>query len=838
MKRFLHFKLAVTLLLYLGLYSVSIAQKESIQLKGCVLDSITNEVLPFAGIEITPLSKTKKFERFRQVCDDNGQFIIALPIATSYKITASFIGKEMSPKIIPFSRVKMGATVRIKMQDNSNNLEEVSVVANKILVRLDADRIAYKVEDDPLSKSENLRDMLKRVPLVTVKGDGEIQVKGTTNFVIYLNGKPSKMISSNPKEILRGIPASTIKKIEVITDPGVKYDAEGVSTILNIVTKDMQLDGYNATVGLTGGIWQPFASPNLFFTTKIGKLGIITNYQYTYNNMLVPQELNTKLILKDREEISLMKTKKSVYQSHTGGLTLSYDFNPKNLLSISTNIMFSNTYQNKDVPSIQTLLDHTILEKRHQVDFLQIKTHSIESNIDFQHSTDLPNELLTLSYRYLFTPNRLNSSQDLSFLVKNSSPLTEPYIIKERSSSLASLHEHTAQIDYTRPFGVYHTLDVGIKTIFRNGGSIQKYQLFDPQKKNWIVGSINNKHLGLNQSPLRYTQTILGLYANYNFNWKKIALSSGIRAEKGFHKVLFTLLPQANINRTFLDIVPQVNFSYKLKDNQQIKLIYKYSVSRPNIEQISPFKIQVTNSLTVSGNPDVENAKIHKISLGYNKYSSKFTLMLSADFLYSNNMLAQITEQDKDDPSKLNGTWSNSQKSTIFGGNLFINYSPFTWWRIFLQSDVKYHILRSHKKETSSKEVRDWGGVASLSSVFTLPKQWNVNLNGGIYVQPPSLMGSSVWVPFHNISVSKAFLKNSLNLSAWLANPFYPKQTYKMYLNTSSFRQEYEVKNFAFSCGLSLSYSFGKMKSKVRKTKLTIKNNDVSKEKGGLNRGK
>lgn len=226
-------------------------------LRGMVLDSLSREPVPFAAVSFTPIEEGKEGSALRQLTDDGGRFAISVPVANEYKVEASFVGKKMQSQILPYSKVKSMGMLRLFMADDAENLAEVTVTAARPLVRLDADRIAYNVKDDPLSKSENLQEMLRKVPLVTVDGEGNVSVKGSKNFRIYLNGKPSKMISSNPKEVLRSIPASTIKSVEVITEPGVKYEAEGVGAILNIITEQTSFEGYQAQVGLRGSIVQP-----------------------------------------------------------------------------------------------------------------------------------------------------------------------------------------------------------------------------------------------------------------------------------------------------------------------------------------------------------------------------------------------------------------------------------------------------------------------------------------------------------------------------------------------------------------------------------------------------
>ena len=154
--------------------------------------------------------------------------------------------------------------------DASNELGQVEIVAQKPLVKADIDKIEYNVQDDPDSKSNSVLEMLRKVPLVTVDGEDNIKVNGSSSFKVYVNGKPNNMMSNNPTEVLKSMPANSIKHIEVITNPSAKYDAEGVGGILNIVTVGGGLEGYTAT--FSGNVSNRGAGGGVFGTIKSGKL--------------------------------------------------------------------------------------------------------------------------------------------------------------------------------------------------------------------------------------------------------------------------------------------------------------------------------------------------------------------------------------------------------------------------------------------------------------------------------------------------------------------------------------------------------------------------------------
>ena len=162
----------------------------------------------------------------------------------------------------------------------SLELQGVEIVKQKALVKSDIDKITYNIEDDPDSKSNSTLEMLRKVPMVTVDGEDKIQVNGSSSFKIYVNSKPNQMMSNNPSEVLKSMPASSIKRIEVITNPGPKYDAEGVGGILNIITHSKSIEGYTATFNANAG--NQGLGGGVYATVKSGKLTVSANMDYSY----------------------------------------------------------------------------------------------------------------------------------------------------------------------------------------------------------------------------------------------------------------------------------------------------------------------------------------------------------------------------------------------------------------------------------------------------------------------------------------------------------------------------------------------------------------------------
>jgi len=228
---------------------VSAQVQKEYSVKGVLTDSVSGEGEPFATVRVYDAdSKEQKLVKV-EATDIDGKFNILLKSAGKYRATFTVVGKQ--PAVKEFSLNEANRSIdfgKIHTSVSSTQLGEVVVEAARPLIKADVDKLTYDLEADPETKSNTLIEMLRKVPMVSVDGEENIKVNGKSNFKVLVNGKPNTMMSNNPKDVFRSMPASAVKKIEVVTDPGAKYDAEGVGGVLNIITTDSRMQGYNVNL--------------------------------------------------------------------------------------------------------------------------------------------------------------------------------------------------------------------------------------------------------------------------------------------------------------------------------------------------------------------------------------------------------------------------------------------------------------------------------------------------------------------------------------------------------------------------------------------------------------
>ena len=318
---------------FLSLTVFAIQPIGKFHVRGAVIEAESGKTIPYTTITL----KNGKGIIKRLASDANGKFEFTLDSIGKFEVLVQSVGFQTykSDLAIEAKSLKFDMGT-IKLLTGNEKIGEVEVVAQKPLVRTEVDKIIYSIESDPESKTTNALDMLRKLPLVTVDGEDNIEVKGSSNFKILLNGKNSTMLSQNPKDVLKSLPANTIKDIEVITNPSSKYEAEGTGGIINIITTKKQLDGMmgriNAGVDTRGGY-----NAGLYATSKIKKFGFSVNYMYNDFRQPVGENYLTSenLISTTNRYSESSGTNKYTVKANMAMGEASYEIDSLNLVSLS-----------------------------------------------------------------------------------------------------------------------------------------------------------------------------------------------------------------------------------------------------------------------------------------------------------------------------------------------------------------------------------------------------------------------------------------------------------------------------------------------------------------------
>ncbi len=689
----------------------------------------------------------------------------------------------------------------------TQKLEEVVVTQRRQLIKNDIDKLTYDVQHDKTAQTKTTLEILKKIPLVTVDGQENIRVQGSTSFKVYRNGHPDPSLSGqNLKDILKAIPASTIKRIEVITDPGAKYDAEGTTAILNIVmmsnTKLQGVSGnVNSDVNTHGSV-----RLGTYLTTKVGKLTTSVNYNYA--------DQNKKQTENYREEAyNYVKTGEHTHEYgknstgatiHFGNINASYEIDSLNLLTASTNFFGYKVDANTQSTNERWDKNNQLIYKfNNDMTTPGYSYVNLRGRFDYQHKTHLDGEVLTLSYMLAATRQHTTFRQAYSNMVN----FPVSYTSYDRNTR-ERFTEHTFQIDYVRPFGKHHKIESGTKYILRNNNStsLMDYQGTTPDM----------------ESKFKHNAQVAAAYLSYILTTGKWAARAGLRYEFTHMKASYPDGGNADFHTNLNDWVPSASLQYKIRDGQTLKLSYSTSINRPGINYLNPAVIS-TPTTESFGNANLGSSRNQKLQLAYMLVAPKFTLQLNPYYSFTNNGIAHIIYEQN---HKNVYTYQNILKSKVFGISSYTEWTPFTGTSFTLNADMRYARITL---PTPYLKNSGCGGGIYFDWDQKIP--WKLTLStslGGEY-------GNRVYNPYaieghwfyYDFTLTRCFLKDKLTVSLSAESPFIKERssTYRIVQGDYTGYERAVMKSKRF--GIRLSWNFGKLRASVKKAERSIQNDDL-----------
>ena len=632
----------------------------------------------------------------------------------------------------------------------SKELDGVTVVHQKRLVKMEVDKMTYKVSEDEDAKSSTVLDMLRKVPMVTVDGEDNITVNGSSSFKIYVDGMPNVLFSQNPSMVFKSMPASAVKSIEVITNPGAKYDAEGSGGILNIVMNKISfgpgagstqsLNGYNGTLRASVGNRQLGGSA--FLNGQQGKLSYSASVMTSYNK---PGTTTTEMEqIQDNSASQLMTSTNEVKTPFTmGSLMMGYQLNELSAINVTAQV---NRMTMKSTGTSTTTMESPFYGG---------------GNFDFGSSTDMKNTRTSFSgsvdYQRFFNKARTHSLA-LTYQLNYSPGTTEMTSNFSNSSTYIDLSNrysenkdkttsHIFQLDYTLPLAIGQKLSLGTKYQLHDATSDAKYYLTDVYDPN-------------SSSEYEYKNSILACYGEYAGNWQKFGVKAGVRYENTWQDVIYHLGNGFDFSTNYGSLVTNASLQYNISMTSNLGLTYNMRISRPGITYLNPY-VDKSNPIAVSyGNSELDVEKTHNLSLVYNLFTPKLMLNLTLSHHFTDNGISQYSFYDSN--NLLNTTFGNILQNHQTGLNGYVNYLLTTTTRLFMNGGLSYADMRS---DALNQKNGGWTANVMAGVQQTLPKKLNLSTFLMTSTKNYTLQGWSGGFNMLTASVSKSLLKDKLNLS-------------------------------------------------------------------------
>lgn len=795
-------------------YSQSTAPKGNIY--GTIADAASKQPIEFATIYL----RTEKDSLIKTALSKtDGKFQFNGIKTAKYKLVISFTGYSQITSNIDITQDQAGNAGVLYLTKQTKALQEVVVSANKPIIQEKADRIVYDLQADPDSKANSVLNMIHKIPYLSLDANNNVLMKGSPSYKVLINGKPSGMLTNNLTNVLRSMPASTVVRIEVITIPPSKYDAEGMTGIINIITNKKVSDGYKGTVNINDNF--PAGGPGIgtSFTAQQGKFGINTYAGSSIYNSLQTNFTNNQ-VTTDAYPTSLSQNgnNKNISKNIYFGTELSYEIDSLTLLSGNFNISgYRNSGSTNQISKLdsagQMLQGYNLANSNHGngggVDA------AINYQIGFRSDKD---KLLTFSYQYSGYGSNDNAGITIGDLFNYPIP-------DYKQHNNQNSKEHTFQVDYNQPIKKVK-METGVKAILRNSMSDFEYRSLDSANNQFQI----DPTMG---NMFNYTQDVFGVYNSYQFNLKKWSFNGGLRAEQTHINADFMSTSSTSVQNYF-NVVPSLAVNKSFADNSSINFGFNQRIRRPSIYRLNPFVDRSNPNFISAGNPNLRPVIMNMIQAGYsNGGGKKVSVFISSDYMFFNNLDLEVSSYNPV-TRVTNVTYQNTGKGGGVEMNFNISYSPSKLYNLGINGNV-LDLFVNGTGSSSADKVYTVMGHISVSNRFRFNNGWSMNINGDYYTKTPySLQGKYSAFATSSLSANKELVKNKLFFSAAANNPFTKYLNRQLVTTGPDFIQTGYNQSYYRSLNLSITYNFGRLSSDIKQSRKKINNDDLNNQKGGM----
>lgn len=789
--------------------------KGTARLTGRVLDAATQKPIEYATVALLPATGTAPLTG--ATCDEQGRFELKDLPAGTYRLQLSFVGyaTRLEPVTIPETGADVGS---LTLSASAQNLAGVTVTGEKPMVENKPDRLIYNAEQDASNTGGNAADVLRKTPLVNLDGEGNVQLRGTSNVRILINNKPSALLSGNLAEALKQIPADQIKAIEVVTAPSAKYDAEGSGGVINIVLKKNSLQGMSGSVGASGGNRNQGINTSL--NAKRGMVGV--NTKLSGFRSLYPfrsSTLRTNYAADGTTGQLTERTRsRNQGQGGYGQVELTFDPSPLHSFTISGN---GNLYNSRAPQELfNQYVGQSALDTLYSRDInRQDESRNFDLNAGYTRTFGEKQPRREWSVLAQHTSSRSREEYRLDQF-----PTSElrgaPIEYQEASHNLARNLETTLQTDYTQPFGEKNTLEMGAKHIRRQVSSDYTVDTLLTSQQPDFVRSL------LRSNRFDYSQNVLAAYGTYNFALgKKYAFSLGTRLERTAIAGEFQS-ESGRFQNDYLNVLPNLSATRTLKkEGQTLRLSYSRRIQRPQIYFLNPYVNQVTPNSVNFGNPELRPELADLAELTYGTFGEKTSFNASGFVRRTGNSIERYSRFN-DALARNETTYGNLATVTIYGVNLYGSWKPLKDWDVSTNLSGDYTRLRSPILDHVASRASMYMNV---NSSLKLSKTYSAQGYGGFWTGGVQLQTRYSGGVYYGLSMKKLLLKEKADFTIGANNFLAPGREFSSTTITPQFINEGSFYSYQRSFRASFNYRFGKLDGGQRQRK-TIRNDD---SKGG-----
>ena len=790
--------LVIALCLGLSVFSQRPQERKAITITGTVIDKATGAPLEYATLVLQNVRDPKNVTG--GITNENGVFSVVAN-AGMYNVSVEYISYTTYKKERQLLRSNTDlGTITLAL--DVAQLDEVEVVAERTTVELRLDKRIYNVGKDLTVAGGTVSDVLDNVPSVSVDVEGNVQLRGNDDVRILINGKPSAITGLNSTEALRQLPAESIERVEVITSPSARYDAEGSGGIINIILRRSKLQGLNGA--LTANLGYPERAGlngNLNFRT--GAFNIFTNTGYNYRNS-PGNSLNATTFLDTdgnftnsiREERDFERIRKGLnanvgvewYINETASLTQSIFIRDANNTSETTN-----NFSQVDIAGNGSSGFRFDPETETDQTFQYALNYDKQFNGDSDHK-------LTFAFQF-----ETSDEVEESLIVQNG-------FDSESVRTAEDQQRIFLQTDYVVPLGKQSQFEIGYRGDFNRLNTDFDVAFISPTLDELGITDPSNV--------LDYKETINAFYSQYGDVFGKFSVLAGLRYEAT--RLVINQLETNDFNTNNFDaFFPTLNINFELDETESFQLGYNRRVRRPRSRFLNPFPSRSSPTNLFQGNPNLTPSFSNQVELGYLKRFKKLTINGSIYYQRATDVITFITEDTGEDTlfdgeqvSIIRRTPANLASNDRYGFDITTNFRGSKKWNINGNVNLFQLVTRGDfNGQNFDADNLSW--FIRLNNKLTLPSK--IDWQTRVFYRGPTETAQTRNQGLFSLSFafSKDFFKEKASLALNVSDVFNSRRRVSETI-TPSFISDSEFQFRVRSYNLSFTYRFNQKKKRTR----------------------
>lgn len=768
-------------------------------ISGAFLDSISGTPLEYASFRLFSVKDSAVVAGI--YTDEKGEFTLdQLPLGKYYaKVTYLAYPLKMIPNIV-FTMENPSVNLgNIKWKkDASLELNEVQVVASQDLMTTSLDKKVYNVGEDLATKGGSVNDVLNNVPSVEIDQDGKISLRGDGNVTILIDGRPSTLTGSNGKSLLDALPANSIERIEIVTNPSAKYDPDGTSGIINIVLKKNKLKGVNGAVSVSAGTGNDYnAAASL--SLRNAKYNVYGTYAYShYEGTRNFENLLRRTIGDSIFELDQDRKGTDLMENHTAKVGVDFYLKKRQTLGIGITGTTGKRERTGDLINVQSDQTDQIVRLWERISDDPTQNKNMDLNLNYNFDFKAEKGSLAFNFTQSFGDESAKGFYNESYISENGNPSVSPALI-QRLANTEINKVTTFQLDYVKHLPKSVRIDAGVKAIVRSSSVSTNSQTRDNSTNLYFADTLSN-------FDYIYKGQIYSAYTSLAHQYKKWKYQAGLRYE---YAVQDPQLVSENKSYTtyYTNLFPSAFLKYELSKKSEFSLSYSKRINRPSDGNLNPFTSYADPFNLRKGNPELTPEYIHSFDLGYGITTKSVSFTSSVFFRNTLDNISRIKLYY--DNGTTASSYANIDGSKSLGAEIVLIYKPVTWFKNMLSANGNQVNYSNTAPGTNWNNSGFMWGAKYAGTVDFWKKTASVQVN--VRYNSPFITPQGIALPRWSMDLSgdKTLKNNKWTIGFRLTDVFNTRE-FNIEVDQDPIYQEMRFKQLTRRFYLNVSYKFGK----------------------------